>query len=120
MIRGIGIDIVSLQQVKRAMTPHFLERILSKEEQALLPPEPRAAEWVAGRWAAKEAVSKALGCGFRECLPWDVEILYDTQGAPLAVLSGKALDRLHFLGGQRVWVSISHNEDYAVAQAVAE
>lgn len=109
MILAIGVDIVEVSRIQEAMqNPRFAGRILTPNELAV----GSTVQFVAGRWAAKEAVAKAVGTH----LTWqDVEILPDENGRPNAiVLFGK-------LGiGLRLHVSISHEKGHAVGMAVLE
>jgi holo-[acyl-carrier protein] synthase len=110
VIVGLGVDVVSIARIRAAMkNPRFLERILTEQERkTLLTPER-----VAGRWAAKEALSKALP----QLNNWhDVEVFNDESGAPYAVLS----DRLSLAPGANLLLSISHESGYAAAVAVIE
>ncbi|MHB8637461.1 MAG: holo-ACP synthase [Fimbriimonadaceae bacterium] len=110
MIIGLGVDLVDVARIRRALRePRFLNRILTPAERA----EALTPERVAGRWAAKEAVAKAVGVFLR----WhDVEIRNQPSGQPVAVLVGAAAlpekCTLH--------VSISHVKGHAVAVAVLE
>lgn len=110
MIVAIGVDIVEVDRIKRAMADRrFLERILTSEELALA----TTAQFVAGRWAVKEAVAKAVGTH----LSWhDVEVLPDQHGRPIARVTPIKL------GGsnRRLHVSISHEKGHAVGIAVLE
>ncbi|NLG37155.1 MAG: holo-ACP synthase [Clostridiales bacterium] len=118
MITGVGIDIVEIARVGRALrNPRFAERLFTAAEREQLVCHPRPECWAAGRFAAKEAVAKALGCGLAGCPPGDVEILPGEKGAPAARLLGETARRYPDI---RLWVSISHNQTDAVAQAVAE
>lgn len=118
MITGVGVDIVEIGRVARALeSPRFVERVFTPAEREVLARQPRPDCWAAGRFAAKEAVAKALGCGLAGCPPGDVEILPDGAGAPRARLLGRTAGRHE---GVRLWVSISHHRTDAVAQAVAE
>jgi holo-[acyl-carrier protein] synthase len=114
VIDGIGIDIIEIERVARAVAnPRFRERVFTAAEREYCDACANA-ERYAGRFAAKEAIAKALGAG----LNWkDVEILCAPSGAPVPRLSGKAAERL---GDRRLHVSISHCRAYAVAQAVVE
>ena len=80
----------------------------------------RGSETAAGLFAAKEAVSKALGTGFRGFGFQDIEVIPDAMGRPVCGLTGGALARLRAMGGLRVWVSISHSGGFAMAVAVVE
>jgi holo-[acyl-carrier protein] synthase len=110
VIRGLGIDVVSIDRIRAAMeNPRFLERILTeKERQTTLTPER-----VAGRWAAKEALSKALP----QLNNWhDVEVFNDGEGAPFAVLG----EGVSLQPGMNLLLSISHESGYAAAVAIVE
>lgn len=118
MITGIGVDIVEIERVEKALeNPRFAERIYTAAERECLAAQARPGSWAAGRFAAKEAVSKALGCGLAGCPPGEVEILPDGRGAPRVRLLGETARRY---GDIRLWVSISHHKTDAMAQAVAE
>jgi holo-[acyl-carrier protein] synthase len=112
MIDGIGIDIIEIGRIARLVeAPRFCERVFTEAEREYCAACVNA-ERYAGRFAAKEAVAKALGCPLR----WkDVEILPTDAGPPRVRLHGAAAERL---GGRRVLISISHCESYAVAQAM--
>ena len=110
MIVGLGVDLVEVARIRRAMRdPRFLERILTPAERA----EALTPERVAGRWAAKEAVAKAVGVFLR----WhDVEIHNLPSGQPIVRLSNDVCS----LKGRVLHVSISHVKANAVAVAVLE
>jgi holo-[acyl-carrier protein] synthase len=110
MIVGLGIDIVEVERIAKAMeNPRFLDRILTPYEREFCTTPSR----VAGRWAAKEAIAKAVGLQ----LSWqDVEILPDELGQPIAKISSKHLDQLRF----RLRVSITHERKMAAAVATLE
>ncbi|MCB2213736.1 holo-ACP synthase [bacterium] len=114
----IGLDIVHVNR----FTDHtgeddpLLRRIFTEQELALVPPGPRRALRLAGRWAAKEAVAKALGCGFGEQLTFrEVVILRNDKGAPTVRLTDAAAARHNH---PTLQVSITHDGDYAAAVAV--
>jgi holo-[acyl-carrier protein] synthase len=110
VIVGLGVDLVEVARIKRALkSPRFIERILTPSERE----EPLSAERVAGRWAAKEAVAKAVGVFLR----WhDVEIHNLTTGAPVATVSPD----VYKMDGQSLHISISHVKGNAVAVAILE
>ncbi|MFX3625673.1 MAG: holo-ACP synthase [Ectobacillus sp.] len=115
MIIGAGIDIIELERIERLMNaqPKFIERILTEKEReaAARLKGRRQAEFIAGRFAAKEAYSKALGTGIgKETSFLDIEILNDERGKP--VIYSPSSYRLH--------VSISHSKQFAVAQVIVE
>ena len=119
MIRGIGVDIVEIARVRKAMeNPRFSLRVFTEDERSALAHRPPAS--AAGLWAAKEAVTKALGTGFHGFALQDVEIVHEESGAPQALLHRGAQARLVHLGATRVHVSISHSGDNAIAFAILE
>ena len=113
MVDGIGIDIIEVARIVKAIrSERFVARVFTPEEAAECRSRGRAGERFAGRFAAKDAIAKALG----RSLKWrEVEIQVGPRGAPLAVLSGHAAS---LLADRRVQVSISHCHSHAVAQAV--
>ncbi|MCC7494750.1 MAG: holo-ACP synthase [Fimbriimonadaceae bacterium] len=123
-IVGSGIDIVAIDRIASLYQRHgerFLARLLTPTERAavaaLAHPEAR----LAGRFAAKEAVMKALGTGWGGGVNFtDIEIVNDSAGVPRVTLSGGAAARCAQLGGRRWHLSISHCRDTAVAQALLE
>ena len=113
----LGIDIVKVDRIREALArfgPRFSGRVLTAAEASYVRERP---ETFAGRWAAKEAVSKVLGLGVRGVGWRDIEIARLPTGQPQVRLSGRALARAEQLGMTRVAVSISHERDYAVAIA---
>lgn len=114
MIKGIGLDIVEMDRIKKAMnrTEKFQRRILSKRELEIFSTlsEKRKCEFLAGRFAAKEAFSKANGTGIREGCEFDqIEILNNKLGQPELFFNGQAVNG---------FVSITHSRDYACAQVI--
>lgn len=117
MILGVGLDLADIERIERAIQkPHFLERIYSEEERAAI--QRKGAQTAAGYFAAKEAVSKALGTGFRGFGMWDICIRNDELGKPEALLKNGALDRLTELGGRKITLSITHSQGFAAAVAI--
>jgi holo-[acyl-carrier protein] synthase len=117
----IGTDIVKISRIQKAcQRERFKYRFFTPRE---LPPKqgfPGYYAHLAGKFAAKEAVAKALGTGFRGFKWRDIEILKDDLGKPYAILQGKALEILKAQGYDEVLVTISHCEDYAIAFAVTK
>lgn len=114
MIKGIGIDIIEISRIARAVNKNarFVRRILTEKEQDRydkLSSEGRKLEFLAGRFAAKEAFAKAMGTGIGKLSFQDIEILSDKQGAPNLVCVAYKGD---------IFISISHSKEYAVAQVV--
>lgn len=121
MIKGIGIDQVLIDRI-RTVSPRLFERICTPAERAYCEKfgEGRF-ERYAGRFAAKEAVSKALGTGIAAGIQWtDIEILPLPSGAPEAVLHNAAAERMKALGANRVHVSITHDKVTASAVGILE
>jgi len=126
MIVGIGIDIVEIHRIQAILKrqPQLLHRIFSEAERKLLEgkPEGRLAEYVAGRFAAKEAGAKALGTGIGGAVGLhDLQIAPGTTGKPELTITEAACNRIgHDPSKLRIHVSISHSKEYAVAQVVIE
>lgn len=111
---NVGIDIVKIDRIKFLMEENTrLDKIFTKQEQDYAKGYESLAEHLAGMFAVKEAVAKALKTGFRDGLcPKDIEVLHDKNGAPMVVYSEKL--KL-FLGERKVDISISHEKDIATA-----
>lgn len=124
MIVGIGTDIVAVARLEAMLQRQgdaLLERILSEQEREGLDGRVDRARYLARRFAAKEAVLKALGTGLREGIRWrDISVVHDHLGKPSAELRGQARVRMEALGGERLYLSISDEQDYAVAFVVIE
>ena len=114
MIRGIGIDIAETGRFAK-MEERLLSRIFTPSELSRAPL--RRAEYFASRFAAKEALVKALGTGFRGIQPRDINIAEDELGRPYITLGG---DKAHLLEGLSVLLSLSHERDYSVAMVVLD
>lgn len=121
MILGTGIDIIEIARVERAaVRESFVRRILSPREVTQWEARGHSIRSLSGAFAAKEAVSKAFGTGIGE-LGWqDIEILHDEKGKPYAALSETGQAVMAQMGASRLHVSISHGQEYAVAQAILE
>ncbi|HEX2612205.1 MAG TPA: holo-ACP synthase [Fibrobacteria bacterium] len=120
MITGVGTDIVRIERIRK-LRAAAVSRLLTPAEEkycrAHLDPAPR----IAGRFAAKEAILKAMGTGLSAGASWkQIEILPDHAGAPKANFSGAVARKLRALGAKRCHISISHEEDHAVAFVVFE
>jgi holo-[acyl-carrier protein] synthase len=116
-VSELGIDIIKVERIRRSLErfgSRFSRRVLTPAEQRYVRDRP---ETMAGRWAAKEAVSKVLGLGVRGIGWRDVEIERLPTGQPAVRLHGRAEQRARQLGMERIAVSISHEADYAVAIA---
>jgi len=122
MILGIGVDIAEIARIKRLLDRKgFAEKVFTPSELAFSENHSAPEISLAGRFAAKEAVMKALGTGWAKGVAWqDITITHDESGKPSVELAGKARRVAAELGAVRILVSISHTGDYAVAQAVAD
>ncbi len=115
----IGIDVVDIERIRGTLTRYrdrFRRRVLTPRENHYCGPR---VERVAGRWAAKEAVSKVLGLGVRGVGWRDIEVLPNRAGQPQVRLHARAAARARVLGLEDVTVSISHERGTAVAVAIA-
>ena len=113
----LGIDIIRVDRIRKTLAKfgaRFSARVLTPAERRYVRDRP---ETMAGRWAAKEAVSKVLGLGVRGIGWRDIEIERLPTGQPAVRLHGRAAERAGQLGMERIAVSISHESDYAVAIA---
>lgn len=124
MIIAVGIDIIEIERIDdsiKRFDKNFLDRIYTPAEQAEYASRRESRSFYAGRWAAKEAISKALGCGIGKDCSWlDIEITNNSGGAPQAVLSGAAARKLASLNAVNLHISISHERTNAIAMAVIE
>lgn len=126
MIAGVGIDLLEIERIRKLLgQPHgerFVERVLTPEERELAARRGgRLAEFVAGRFAAKEAVVKALGCGIgREVGFQDIAIVPDERGKPECRLSAAAWARLGKEAPSSIHLSITHSATMAGAYAIVE
>ncbi|RSD21145.1 holo-ACP synthase [Mesobacillus subterraneus] len=115
MIIGTGIDIVEIGRISKLVQsqPRFPDRVLTEKEKEVYSRfnERRGMEFLAGRWAAKEAFSKARGTGIGKELSFqDIEVENDPHGRP--IITRPYMEGIH--------LSISHSEQYAIAQVVIE
>ncbi|CAM2057777.1 holo-(acyl-carrier-protein) synthase [Desulfovibrionales bacterium] len=125
MIVGLGVDLVELSRIKRAWKHFgraFAMRILGPNEMAGLDRHPQQiVSFLAARFAAKEATAKALGTGFTQQVHFhDLQITYNALGKPELVLSGHALVHATALDVTRTHISLTHDNDTAVAVVVLE
>ncbi|QGU96891.1 holo-ACP synthase [Clostridium bovifaecis] len=122
MIIGIGTDIIEVERIERALgkNSNFISKIFTKNEIEYLKSRKMRPEFVAGRFAAKEAVSKALGTGIRGFEFKDIEIDKNILGKPAVLLSGEAKKLGEGFGNYIIHLSISHSKENAIAYAVLE
>jgi len=124
MILGIGIDIIEVARVQAShgrFGERFLNRLLLADEIAYCLSHKSPAPFLAARFAAKEAISKAFGAGIGAQLGWqDMEIRRKASGEPFVVLHGKGKKLFKSRRAKRLLVSLSHTANYAAATAVLE
>ena len=122
MTIAIGTDIVEIARIAKVLehqAERFVERILCPSEQEQYASRGRPVTFVATRFAAKEAIAKALGTGIGHGVSFqDMQISNDEKGAPQVHLSGGAAAVMHSRGGRRVLLSLADERDYAVAYAI--
>jgi holo-[acyl-carrier protein] synthase len=119
MSLSTGIDLIEITRLEQAIRRHgrrFVERIYTPQELAEVGNNPAS---LAGRFAAKEAVAKALGTGIGRVAWREIEILHGPNRKPVLHLHGAAARRADELGLHTWSISLSHTRDYAVASAVA-
>jgi holo-[acyl-carrier protein] synthase len=119
-IAGLGVDICEISRMERALARHptMRARVFTPEEIAYCDGKARPAESFAGRFAAREAVIKALG-GYRGRHWQDISVTRHPSGAPAITLAGNAERRADALGISRVLITFTHEKTNAVAFAVA-
>ncbi len=117
-----GIDLVECSRIAGMLARHgqrFLQRVLTDAEQARAGEFRDPTQFVAGRWAAKEAILKMIGTGWRDGIAWtDMEILPDEMGQPLVTLTGGTARIADRLGIRQVLLSITHTKENAAASAI--
>jgi holo-[acyl-carrier protein] synthase len=120
-ILGIGVDLVEVIRIERAMARHegFVSRVFSERERARCDDCSRPGRRYAACFAAKEAVGKALGTGIKGFNWSDLEMLTGDDGKPYMKLSGRAGEVAARQGVEKILVSVSHTKDMAIAVAQA-
>jgi holo-[acyl-carrier protein] synthase len=121
VILGVGIDVVPVARFAEALerTPALAQRLFTPGERVTRSGEPRSAESLAARFAAKEALAKALGAGGG--MAWtDAEVHTDDRGRPTLAVRGTVAKRATALGVTRWHVSLSHDGGIAAATVIAE
>ena len=124
MIVGIGVDIVEIEKLKLAMMrrgERLRNRAFTPAEVQYCEERANQYQHYAARFAAKEAVFKAIGSGWRNGVGWhDVEVINELSGKPMLRLNGKTLEFANALGAKNYWLSLTHTDSYAIAQVVLE
>jgi holo-[acyl-carrier protein] synthase len=120
---GIGTDITECLRIARMIERHgelFIERVYTSEEIKYCQSRKQATQHFTGRWAAKEAILKALGTGWRRGISWrDMEIRNEPGGKPVVAIRGGVKDVIEQLGITDILVTISHCRTHATATAIA-
>lgn len=124
MILGHGIDLAEVERVRRSVErfgDRFLERVFTEAERAYAGDGPRRDEHLAARFAAKEAVFKALGTGWAQGVGWtDIEVAREASGKPVLALHGRAHEIAESMGVRTWHVSLTHTGTMAMASVIAE
>lgn len=122
MIVGVGCDIIEIERIARAIkSESFIRRVFTAEEAAYCQRRgQQAAASLAARFAAKEAVLKALGTGLREGSLQEIAVDNDGLGKPLVQLSGHFAMLAKQLGVKNIQISLSHSREFAVAYVIME
>jgi len=124
VIVGVGVDIVEIDKLRLAMIRRG-ERLRNR---AFTPLEIEYCEGrvnkfqhYSARFAAKEALFKAIGTGWRDGVSWqDAEVRNQMSGKPVLILRGRALELATLMSARKYWLSLSHTDQYAIAQVVLE
>jgi len=118
-----GIDLVDCPRIEQMIQRHgerFIKRVFTAAEQAYAQANKNDVEKLAGRFAAKEAILKLMGTGWRGRIAWtDIEIINNAAGQPEVTLGGEVRKIADKLGIKQVSVSITHTANFAIASAVA-
>lgn len=121
-IIGHGVDLVHVERIERMLHDHadrFLERCFTPDERAYCAPMKRSPEHYAARFAAKEAVLKALGKGLSDGIAWtDIEVRRAPEGSPSIHLTGRGAEVAKEQGVTQIFVSLSHTDEYATASVI--
>lgn len=118
-IKGVGNDIIEIDRIEKSIEKYgdrFLNRIFTEKEIAYCKAHVMRARHFAGRFAAKESIAKALGCGIGKILSWkDLEILNNAEGKPIVTLAQR---KSQYFNEPELSISISHCKSYASAVAI--
>lgn len=122
-VLGIGADIVECLRIARMIERHgelFIDRVYTPKEIRYCQSRKQATQHFAGRWAAKEAILKALGTGWRKGISWrDIEVVNDAMGKPVVSVRGGAREIVEQRGIRELLVTVSHCRSHATAYAMA-
>lgn len=118
-----GIDLVDFTRIEQMLERHgqaFLERVFTPAERSYAESNKNGAEKLAGRFAAKEAILKLVGTGWRGKIAWtDIEVLNNSAGQPEVTITGQVREIAAKMGIEHISLSITHTANFAIASAVA-
>lgn len=118
-----GIDLVDFGRIEKMLKKHpkrFLDRVFTLTEQSDADNTRNRIEKLAGRFAAKEAVMKLIGTGWRDGIAWtDIEVVNNPLGQPIVTVAGKVKELADQQGVEQITLSITHTSNFAIASAVA-
>ncbi len=124
MIIATGIDLIEISRIEEIFSRRgnrFRDRVFTHAVSAYCESVASRFASYAARFAAKEAAMKALGTGWAEGVAWrEIEVVRSESGAPQLRLSGRALERMKEIGGNRLHLSLSHSRQMAMAQVILE
>jgi len=124
VILGIGVDIVEIEKLRLAMIrrgERLRNRAFTPVEIEYCEARANKFQHYSARFAAKEAVFKAIGSGWRDGVSWhDVEVRNQMNGKPTLIIRGRARELADLLGARNYWISLSHTDQYAVAQVILQ
>jgi len=123
MIIGIGCDIIKVERIQNAITKKscFCEKLFTPAEIEYCSRKANSAQSFAARFAAKEAVMKALGTGWDGKVNWlDIEVINSASGAPSIKLTGGAKEMADELKVKNIFLSLAHEKDFALAYIILE
>ncbi|RCW49273.1 MULTISPECIES: holo-ACP synthase [unclassified Halanaerobium] len=123
MIIGTGVDIVENQRIEKLIKKYgdrFIEKLFLLSEADYCKDKAQYVSCFAARYAAKEAALKALGTGLRDNSWHDIEIFHSELGKPEINLKGNAAEIAAKMGVKKIFVTISHEQNYSIAQVILE
>ena len=121
---GIGTDIVKVSRIKRLLEKHgerFVQRILHQNELEIFHQRKTSKSYLAKRFAAKEALAKALGTGIAKGISFEeIEVINNKEGKPELILHGTASEIAKQIGVEKLFISLSDEKKYAIAYVILE
>lgn len=118
MVYGIGLDMIETERIEAAASESFLNRVFSDRERLMLSDRGNGAQQIAGCWAGKEALIKAMGEGFTSLK--DIEVLRKPSGMPFIVLNGETKAEADRIGITNIHISITNLKELVAAMVVLE